>query len=90
MASAPIALAAAMIWAMSRWAATGVSPLISTRFVSHAHMFCPRLDAVMDRNRRDAHLGQRAHDTAGDLAAIGHQNLVEQRRDHRLTPRPSR
>ena len=61
----------------SRWAATGVSPEIST--ASSASRACggARLDRVMDGDRFDPERAQRAHDAAGDLAAVGDQDLTK-------------
>ncbi len=47
------------------------------RLVGRPHMRRARLDRVMNRDRRQPALPQRARDPAGDLAAVGDQNLAE-------------
>jgi hypothetical protein len=49
------------------------------RLARHGHVPRPRLDRVMDRHRGDAHGVERADHAAGDLAAVGDEDLAERR-----------
>ncbi len=55
------------------------------RLVGLAHMQCLRIGLGIDRDRRDPHPPCRADDAAGDLAAIGDQDLAEHQVEPPLT-----
>src|SRR5579884_4159202 len=47
------------------------------RLIRLAHMQRVGVGIGIDRHRLDAHAARRAHDAAGDLAAIGDEDLAE-------------
>ena len=50
------------------------------RLVGHLDMHGVAVGVRIDRDRSDAHLARRLDDAAGDLAAIGDQDLLEHER----------
>ncbi len=59
------------------------------RFVGHLHMQSFGVGIGINRHRRDPHPMRSPDDAAGDLAAIGNQDLLEQTAPVAHRPSPS-